>query len=225
MPVVVINSFSTSITTDPFDIDVTIKGAKPGTNYLRVELYKDGTTNYFGETYNGKDWYKGSAGQSYFPVNITSASSSATINVRIGNPSSIDYPGPGDYKLRIKRYTASGNSANDTQSPVDIKISYNLATPQVQDTQTVTPTILPSALMPYVSPTPLVTTTTTTIEPLPTKEANVLAAEITPSPSSTPTKNTFPFIPALIFAIGLFLIGITLRNVTIKNVRDSKKNN
>src|SRR5258706_6771329 len=119
-----VSNFPSSISSDMFNVDVLVTGAGNGTNYLRVDLYKDGTTNYFGETYNGSDWYSASTGTSYFPVQIQNSSGSATVQAQLGNPTVTNYPGPGSYKLKIRRYTSSGSqSANDTQTPVDIQIT------------------------------------------------------------------------------------------------------
>ena len=51
-----ISDVPTSVTEEPFSVNVSVDGANPGQNYLRIDLYKEGTTNYFGETENGEDW-------------------------------------------------------------------------------------------------------------------------------------------------------------------------
>ncbi|CAN5317745.1 hypothetical protein BH10PAT1_BH10PAT1_3960 [soil metagenome] len=217
MTAVVINSFPSNISNDAFDINVTIKGAKSGINYLRAEFYKDGTNNYFGETFNGKDWYSGNEGQNYYSVEVKSANTETIVKARIGNPNLDNYPGAGIYKLKIKRYTASGNAANDSENAVDIQINYNLETP----TPTIEPTIAPT-----FSPIPTVIET-----PKPTPQVLAVQTEISPSPISIvesksviKAKNSFPYIPAICFAIGLFLIGITIYMLYNKvNVRDFKK--
>ena len=152
---------------DSFNVGINIEGPNPGTNYLRIDLYKDGTSNYFGETYNGSSWYFGSDGTQYSPIEISpEGTASAIVQARIGDPSTNDYPGPGAYKLKIRRYTQSGSSAqNDIQNPVDVQI--NIATP----TPTASPTQTPS-------PTP---SSTPTLTPTPTK---------TPSPTPTPAKKS-----------------------------------
>lgn len=125
----VIDEFPSEITTDPFKVKVSVIGAKPAINYLRVDLFSEGTSKYFGETFNGTNWYGGSDGKSYFPINITSdATISAVIDAKLGNPTTDEYAGPGTYKLKIRRYTASGSCAtNDKQEVKDVII--NVATP------------------------------------------------------------------------------------------------
>ncbi len=152
-----VDQYPLSISQDPFTVDVSISGASEGQNYLRVDLYKEGTINYFGETFNGADWYGGSDGKSYSSVAIDSSkTASANIQARIGTPSITEFPGAGTYKLRIRRYTASGNQAsNDQQTPVDIEINYSLPTPTFTPTPTIKPTKTPT---PTKSPTPTPTT-------------------------------------------------------------------
>src|SRR3989344_1043576 len=93
-------NYPASISTDQFSVTASVSGAQSGTNYLRIDLYKEGTSNYFGETYNEQNWYGGSNGNEYFPIIISDAeSASATILGRMGSPSSADFPSDGQYKL------------------------------------------------------------------------------------------------------------------------------
>ncbi len=222
---VVINEIPGSISSDAFSLNVTVKGAKNGNNYLRVEIYKDGSTNYFGETFNGKDWYHGSDGINYFPLSINSASTSATIQARVGN--SKEYQGVGAYKLKIKRYTSSGNAANDVENPVDININFNLQTPM---STPIPVTSTPFAATTAVSPAEIILPTVLPTK-TPLKEAIVLADETQPTPLATAGRlilsksQTFPVLPAIIFGIGVFLVGIVIYKVYTKSsVLKRKKN-
>lgn len=129
-----------SITQDAFIVTASVSGAQTGTNYLRIDLYKDGTTNYFGDTYNGSSWYNGSDGTQYFPITIP-LTSSVQIQGRFGSPTGTQYDGTGVYKLRIRRYTQSGNSgSNDTMDTVRAAIAIPTATPTPNPIDTPTPT-------------------------------------------------------------------------------------
>lgn len=129
-----------TINDQPFSFNVSISGAGAGTNYLKVDLYKEGTINYFGETYNGNDWYSGSAGKQYLPITIASGQTwNGSVQGRIGNPTLGEYPGPGNYKLRIRRYTSSGGTGTTDQTPQDIQIIFALSSP------TPSPTTSPSS--------------------------------------------------------------------------------
>ena len=163
-----ITDFPSSITADSFNVTAFITGAATGTNYLRIDLYKDGTPNYFGETYNGSDWYAGSDGLQYFSISmIKGSTASATIQGRVANPSPTDFTGNGAYKLKLRRYTSSGSSTStDVQSSVDVQII--IPTP----TFTPTPTEKPA---PTNTPAP-----TSTLTPTPIKTP-------TPSPTKTPS--------------------------------------
>lgn len=189
LPVVIVfNTYPASISNQEFNVNLTITGAKAGTNYLRIELYKEGTTNYFGETFNGKDWYSGSDGLSYFPVNITNASTSAIVKGRLGNPTGSEYEGAGNYKLKVKRYTSSGSAANDTHDPVDILVSYDIktSTPNPTATQDISP-IPNQTHIPTNLPSPSVVSTPTLVP-----SAVVLAKNATqnPTPSLTTTSTS-----------------------------------
>lgn len=126
--VTVLNAPST-ITQDTFTVTATISGALTGTNYLRVDLYKDGTTNYFGDTFNKTSWYNGSDGTQYFPVTIPD-DLPVTIQGRVGSPTTGEFDGTGNYKLRIRRYTKSGSSGSgDTIDSVSVNIIFPTPTP------------------------------------------------------------------------------------------------
>jgi len=165
-----ITNFPATISSgDAFQVGVSITGAEDGNNYLRADLYKDGTSNYFGETFNGSYWLNSGNGLNYYPIQIQNSTASASFLAKVGSPSNTDFPGTGSYKLRIRRYTASGNAAaSDSGDPVTVNITYLFSTP--------TPT--PSAIsMPTPTPIPLATKTPT---PTPVKTK-------TPSPKPTPT--------------------------------------
>src|SRR5579859_2267397 len=233
---VVIDDFPKSISSDPFSIHVSISGAKDGTNYLRIELYKDGTNNYFGETFSGTSWYAGADGLQYFPVQITGASASATLQGRLGNPSGGDYSGPGQYDLKVKRYTASGNAASgDSVNTAAIEINYNLTTPtpEPQATRLVVASALPTNL-----PSPVVLADTVEVN-LP--QVKTLLPSPTPSWTETPvpsmiTNTNQPEIavrsvkphessrlPLLISVIGIVLIVISLWQIVKTKLEDYNK--
>lgn len=155
-----ISSFPLTIGADPFSVEVHIASASAGTNYLRIDLYKEGMTRYFGETHNGSIWYSGSDGKQYFPVTISSDLVTANFQGRVGNPSVSEYDGSGSYRLRVRRYTASGNYNAPEANASSVLLTINLTNP------TPTPTIAP---VPTATSTPL---------PSPTP---------TPSPTATPS--------------------------------------
>jgi len=214
MPQVIIDNFPSEIKSEPFDVGVSVKGAKDGINYLRIELYKDGSTEYFGQTFNGKDWYGGSDGKSYLTIEIVNGSASATLKGRIIEPDS------GDFKLKIKRYTSSGSGSNDTENPVALKINYILVTATPVKTNTPIPllasatTAIPVKTETTASIPPTFRSATETIIPISEKSPEVLAAisevenTVVPITREIEKEAYFPLFPAFIFAIGLSLVGI-----------------
>lgn len=146
----------TTITQDNFTIIATISGALSGTNYLRIDLYKDGTTNYFGETFNKTSWYNGSDGTQYLLITIPD-DLPVTIQGRIGSPTLGEFDGTGNYKLRVRRYTKSGNSGSgDTMDSVSVNIIFPTPTPTPIPPTVITPTS-PPITKPMPTPTPKVT--------------------------------------------------------------------
>lgn len=159
-----IHDYPTVISSDSFNVGVTISGASEGQNYLRVDLFKDGTSNYFGETFSESQWYKGSDGKSYFPISIDSSKiATASVQAKVGSPNLSEFSGSGLYKLKIRRYTSSGNAASsDQQTPVDIQINVSLPTP----TPSPAPTSKPSSVKATAAPVKLtVTQNSNTISP------------------------------------------------------------
>ncbi|GDX61730.1 hypothetical protein LBMAG33_0400 [Candidatus Levyibacteriota bacterium] len=137
----IVSDIPLSIISESFTITATISGATAGTNYLRVDLYKDQTINYFGETFNGSYWYTGSEYAQFLPIVIQSGASwTGLIQARTGNPSITEYDGMGIYKLRIRRYTTSG-SYTSSEASVNA-VTVNILVPT--QTPTPYPTVLPT---------------------------------------------------------------------------------
>jgi hypothetical protein len=175
-----ITNYPSTIQADPFTLTASVSGAATGTNYLRVDVYKEGTSNYFGETYNNSDWYSGSDGKQYLPITIQSGIVwTGTIQARIGNPSSSDYDGQGSYRVRVRRYTSSGGSGSEdaNSSSVPIVISF----------PTTTPTPPPATATPKPTATDTPTPTQKSHTPTPTQKLTS-----TPSPVASITK--FPTV-------------------------------
>jgi hypothetical protein len=216
-----INNAPTNISTDPFSIEITVAGASSGTNYLRIDLFKASTSNYFGETFNGVDWYKDTTFSQYYPVNIQSGVNwNGQIQARVGNPTSTQYDEPGNYKLRVRRYTSSGsyNTTEANNSAIDININIPIASPTPIIFPTETPTQIPSptdAQIPNLdvsinptegteSPTPILgsddpTPTYCKLQITPFSYNNIFLSEVMPNPPTGEkewieifNKNDFP---------------------------------
>lgn len=225
-----ISNSPSTISDSMFEVSVNVSGANDGTNYLRVDLYKEGASNYFGETYNGSDWYSGSDGLKYFPITIIDSTASAVLKAQVGNPTSTKYPGPGEYKLKIRRYTSSGSSSsNDSQTPVSVQITYQTPSPEPTKTPTSTPVPTQTA-SPTSTPTPKPTPTKTatpkptvasTPTPEPEEESEVEATELPfydltskeeeatnePLVLGTKAENKTPLISIVFILLGTLLLG------------------
>lgn len=182
---ITIDQAPASITNDPFSVTVSVLGASAGQNYLRVDLFKEGSTNYFGETFNGSDWHKDSQGLNYFPITIIDPDTPvvSTIQARIGLPSQSEFSGVGEYKLRIRRYTASGNPGNDDGTPATLQITYSFPTETPTPTSVPTPTRTPT---PTKVPTPTRTPTPTQMQSVPTPTKSGI------TPTKIPTVTSLP---------------------------------
>lgn len=229
-----------TINQDPFTITASVSGASAGTNYLRIDIFKEGTSNYFGETYNGSSWYGGSSYTQYLPITIQSGTPwSGDVMGKAGSPAISDYDGQGSYKIRLRRYTESGGTNATEANGSIVSISLSIPTPTL--------TLLPptSTPKPTATNTPVPTATpiksqssNITLKPTPkviSKEsAQVLGDktdDLTPTPTQTvevlgdsqsPSKSDSNFIPKIFISIGivfLILCGIVVFYPLIKNLK------
>lgn len=176
-----ITDFPSTITDQPFTLVASISGASAGTNYLKIDIYKDGTSNYFGETFNGSDWYNGSIYSQYFSINLQSGIPwSGSVQGRIGSPNSTEFDRTGSYKLRLRRYTNGGGYTSAEANGSAVTVSINLPTPTNTPTPSPTPTQAPTN-----TPTPSPTTTITptpmpTLRPVTSPAATAIPAAVNP---------------------------------------------
>lgn len=140
---VTISNTPSSITDQPFSVNVSIAGASTGTNYLRANLFPPNTTNYFGYTFNGASYVNSSDYSQYYPINIDSSGSwSGTIQAK-NDSSSGYYTGAGNYSLKIRRYTSSGSSYT-WSNELTLTITEPTPTPSPSPTTQPAPTPTPT---------------------------------------------------------------------------------
>jgi len=166
-----ITSCPNIITDEPFIISASISGASSVTNYLRIDFFKDQTTTYFGETFNGVDWYGGSTHTQYFPITIQKGEWSGDIQGRVGNVN--EHDNSAQYKMRLRRYTSGGgytaSEANSSVINVSLVLPTSTPTPAPIQTSTHTPTPTPTVKpSPTIKPT-LTSRPTTYISKTPTQ--------------------------------------------------------
>ncbi len=218
-------------------VDVEISGASK-TNcpenicYLLGAISSTAYTRYFGFTQNNTDgWtaYTGSPGpdfikNNFYKLELIDGAWSGTLNMKF-NWDDPDYKGPGEYKIKINRYT--GNSKNSAQSSNELLINLNVATPT--PTPTATPTSTPSPTPEPTedaspSPTPKPTFTPTakptiraTYRPTSvpaTSEGTVLGIRETPSPSASfeplsEEERNIPLVPLGFMGMGAGFLGVS----------------
>lgn len=188
-----ISNLPSTISTDPFTINIVISGASTGTNYLRIDLYKISSSNYFGETFNGSSWYNAGDYIQYYPVTIQSGNNwTGQVQGRLGSPSLTQYDGPGQYKIKVRRYTSSGSysttEANNGALDIIINVPIPTPTPVITPTDIImpTPTLIPTiTITPTLTPMLIITPTTTAMggtgNPSPTETQTPI---YTPTPQS-----------------------------------------
>lgn len=230
---ILIDNYPEVISSESFNLNVKIDGPNPGTNFLRIDLYKEGTTNYFGQTWNGNSWYDGSDGKQYYPITISpEGTASAILQGKVGSPSTGEYIGSGTYKLKIRRYTSSGRSTSgDQQTPINVQINVAVPTPTLQPTPTPTasqPTTEPnseqnsnSRITPIGQKTPTPTKKITpTPSPTPTSEVQeeikilgenqTVSPEPSPSPPQSQEDENSRLLPKILIGVGILFILISL---------------
>jgi len=220
---ITVDDYPQTITQDPFGVTVSVSGASPATNYLRVDLYKENTTNYFGETFNGSDWYGASNYTQYFPITIDSTKNwTGEVQARIGNPSQTEYDWEGSYRMRIRRYTSSGGSDATEANNSSVAIAINI--PKPSPSPTPTPSASPSSSptsakspspSPKSTPSPQKSQSPKASPQVLAKSYSASAASSFQSPASSPSpatvsKNSPSSIKIASIFIGSGLILITL---------------
>lgn len=175
---------SSSTNNDEILVNVSVTGLTanscPNTKCFLQGMLTRSTDNpqYFGYTLNNYgDWYEyiGSPDKSFILTNFFSFEPvagqwSGQLSVK-NNPNDSDYKGPGEYFLRVKRYTGNSTSAtSEISNDLPIQLSYVLETPTPSPTQPLT--------NPPTATATQTATATMTPKPTPTK---------TSTPKATPT--------------------------------------
>ncbi len=226
------------INNDEITVDVSITDTSTA-YYLQGLFTKPGETNYFGLTKNHYgDWFTSDAtpNKDYITTNFfktepinSSWSGQLMVKNDLKNP---NYKGPGDYELKIRRYT--GNSTS-TAGEATLIISFSSVTPTLTPTSTPTPTSTsaptstPTTPKPTTQSTPTSTKTPTStpeITSTPQSEATtsdqpLVLGDITSSPDPEPSPTEIPsnnqtLLPKLITGLGSALVLSGLLALTYK---------
>lgn len=93
-------------------VNLSLQGQGNKTYYLEGALKKEGSTNYFGLTWNDSSWVKYTASNYTTLKSITLDSTgkwNGIVKAKIDKSSSL-FTGDGNYTLRLKRFTSSGSN-------------------------------------------------------------------------------------------------------------------
>lgn len=180
---VAISNTPATITDQPFNIDVSISGARANTtNYLRANFFSGGTTKYFGFTYNGSSFVNSADYSQYMSIMIGSSGNwNGSLQAKI-DPDSNYYSGPGIYNLKVRRYAQSGSSYT-WSNEVSLNVNLAVATPSSTPTPTPTPSPTPT-------PTPTKTPSPTAISKKTVTPTNTSSPTTKPSASAAPIKTS-----------------------------------
>ena len=224
---------STTIGLDQiFTISATMSGLSKNAVYrLRLALAQSGTSNYFGSTWSGANWYNGTPS----PINyadfltITTDATGAWWGNMQGEVDADDpnfTTGNGTYDVKVGRYTQTGSSAT-WSDPVNIIISIP---PQPTDTPVPpTPTSLPSpthaigtTISQQISAAPTIrplSTPTSMLSPTTISSFGAVlgtGSAISPTIENKPTliaavadhrKKVLQILPLLVILVGFGLLG------------------
>lgn len=130
--------------------------------YIQAMFSLDGQNKYFGFTFgkNG-DWlkYDGSPDKQYVLDNFIKLENDQLTTVFLKpDYTDTDYQGPGQYTVKLKRYTASGSSSDYSNS---LSLSLAQTTPTPTPSATSTPTSTPTQAPATKTPTPTAVKTPT----------------------------------------------------------------
>ncbi len=218
-------------------VDVEISGAKANscpenTCYLLGAISSTSYTRYFGFTQrNDGGWtaYTSSAEtdfikSNFYKIEIIEEAWTGAVKMKF-NWDDPDYKGPGEYKIKINRYT--GNSKNSAQSSNELLINLSVATPTPSPTATPTSTPFPTpestgeaSSFPTLKPTFTPTdkpTIRATYRPTPvpaTNEGAILGIRETSSPSASfeplsEEKRNISLVPLGFMGMGAGFLGVS----------------
>lgn len=157
-----------------FSLDATLSGISSSSNcYVQVVITAPGSPHYFGQTWSSKgEWFKyiSSPAKEYIVENFVKLENDQTTKIIFNtDPDDEDYKGPGEYLVKLNRYTGGASSSAGDSNSLTINVADPIPTSDPTIIITETPTNTP--------------TSTTTPTNAPTK---------TPTPTPTPTKLKTP---------------------------------
>lgn len=159
-----------------YSLDAKLSGISASSNcYVQMAITAPDDPHYFGQTWSPKgEWFKyiSSPTKEYIKEYFIKLENDQTTKILFNtDPEDSDYKGPGEYLVKLKRYTGESSSSAGESNALTFTIAD--PTPSPTSTPTGTPTSTPTS------------TPTQTSTPTPTKTP-------TPTPTKTPTQINTP---------------------------------
>lgn len=187
LPVILFTIGDASVTDTEMIMTATVSGLTAsscdsgGRCYFQGTLRAVGTTPYFGATKNNVDTWVDYVTEpavdyitsTFFSFTPVEASWSGKVQMRYAADDQ-EYAGPGEYELKLRRYTGKSTSASGDSNTLTVSLSASLPSPSLAPSPTPAPT---------PTPTP---TSTSTPAPTPTPAPSPLAS---PKPSEGGSPN------------------------------------
>ena len=238
------------VSNDEVTIQVEVTDINPSVSCTDSKCYLQGmftkstsSPSYFGYTQNNSlDWYKYNGTPSEEEIRITFFYFTPTNNswsrqLKIKNDSADpDYTGPGDYFLRVKRYTGGSSSSAQDSNNLTVGLSYVIPTEPPTSTPTASPTLTPtSTATPTATKTPTptkkVTPTATPVAQETSAQENTILGLRNELATDTPTAGAagetaegkkLPPVALILIIIGSLILGVS-GFAFIKKVREDKR--
>ncbi len=168
-----------------YSLDAVVSGVSSSSAcFVQVALTAPEVTRYFGKTWSSKgEWfsYISSPEKEYISENFIKLNNDVVTQIIFNSdPEDSDYKGPGEYTVRLKRFTGESTSYAGESNMLNIILS--------EPTPTVAQTLSPTQEI-SVTQTPNITPTPT---PTPTPALVTQTPNITPTPTPTPTLKKTP---------------------------------
>jgi len=167
---------------DYFIIDASVSGISSSSAFVQAMFTSTSSPNYFGYTWGQtEDWVDYQTTNKEFIVSKLPILQKDTLQKIWVKPNFGDsgYKGPGEYFLKLKRFTGTSDSSNEYSNVLTVTLLENLPTPTPTVSNSPTPT---PEITTLVTPTP---TATTTVSPTKTPTP-------TPLKTATPTQTVSP---------------------------------
>jgi|CXWL01.1.fsa_nt_gi hypothetical protein len=180
---------------DYYSVDASISGAASSSAYYVQAMFTPtDSNNYFGYTWSQKgEWFKyiSSPDKEYIKSNFPLLETGLTKKFLVKpDPESSKYTGPGEYLLKLKRYTGESSSGTYSDNSLTVSLSDTTPTPTVTPSEANPPLAETPTQIPTTTPTPTITPTPTATAPTNSTLTPTIKKTATPSAANPPLAET-----------------------------------